>query len=72
MGMIRSEEKSTSYRNEDDENESRGLQGRMKIGRLKRRLLDIVRNDIKEKGLSGKEVYDRATWGRMASYIDPT
>ena len=27
--------------------------------------------DIKEKGLSGEEVYDRATWRRVSSYIDP-
>ena len=38
----------------------------------KRRWLDKVRDDIKEKGLSGQEIYDRATWSRMSSYIDPT
>ena len=32
---------------------------------------DRVRDDIKEKGLSGEEVYDRATWRRMSSYINP-
>ena len=32
---------------------------------------DRVRVDIKEKGLSGAEVYDRATWRRMSSYINP-
>ena len=30
------------------------------------------KDDIKEKGLSADEVYDRATSRRMASYIDPT
>ena len=45
------------------------VQGR---GRPKRRWLDKVRDDIKEKGLSGDEVYDNATWRRMSSYIDPT
>ena len=41
------------------------VQGRRKRGRPKRRWLDRVRDDIKEKGLSGEEVYDRATWRRM-------
>ncbi len=38
-----------------------------KRGRPKRRWLDKVKDDIKEKGLSADEVYDR-----MSSYIDPT
>ena len=37
-----------------------GVEGR-KRGRPKRRWLDRVRGDIKEKGLSADEVYDRAT-----------
>ena len=49
-----------------------GLQGRRKRGRPKRRWLDKVTDEIKEKGLSADEVYDRATWRRMSSYIDPT
>ena len=48
------------------------VQGRRKRGRPKSRWLDRVRDDIKEKGLSGKEVYDRATWRRMSSYSDLT
>ena len=48
------------------------VQGRRKIGRSKRRWLDKVKDDIREKGLSAEEVYDRATWRRMSSYIDPT
>ena len=47
------------------------LQERRKRGRPKR-WLDRVRDDIKEKGLSWEEVYDRATWRRLSSYIDPT
>ncbi len=43
------------------------VQGRRKRGRPKRRWLDKIKDDIKEKGLSADEVYDRAT-----SYIDPT
>ena len=46
--------------------------GRRKRGRHKRRWLDKVKDDIKEKGLSDDDVYDRATRGRMSSYIDPT
>ena len=37
----------------------------------KRRWLDRVKDDIKEKGLSADDVYDRSTWRRMSSYIDP-
>ena len=48
------------------------VQGRRKRGRPKRRWLDKVKDDIKEKGLSSDDVYDRATWRRMTSYIDPT
>ena len=46
--------------------------GRRKRGIPKRRWLDKVKNDIKEKGLSADDVCDRATWRRMSSYIDPT
>ena len=48
------------------------VQGRRKRGRPKRRWLDKVKYDIKEKGLSADDVYDRATWRRKSSYIDPT
>ena len=48
------------------------VQGRRKRGRPKRIWLDKVKDDIKEKGLSAVEVYDRATWMRMSSYIDHT
>ena len=34
------------------------IQGRMKKGRPKRRWVDRVSDDIKEKGLSAEEVYD--------------
>ena len=27
---------------------------------------------VREKGLSGEGGYDRATWTRISSYIDPT
>ena len=48
------------------------VQGRRKRGRPKRRWLDKLKDAIKEKGLSADDVYDRATWRRMPSYIDPT
>ena len=47
------------------------VQGRRKRGRPMRRWLDKVKDDINEKGLSADEVYDRATWRRMSSYIAP-
>ena len=31
-----------------------------------------VKDDLREKGLSGEEVYDRAAWRRLSSHIDPT
>ena len=48
------------------------VQGRWKRGRPKIRWLDKVKDDIKENGLSADDVYYRATWRRMSSYIDPT
>ena len=36
-----------------------------KRGRPGRRWLDKVRDDIKENGLSGEEMYHRATWRRI-------
>ena len=48
------------------------VQGRRKRGRPKRRWLDKVSDDIKEKGLSTEEVYDLGTWRRMSPYINPT
>ena len=40
-----------------------------KRGRPMRRWLDKVKDDIKEKGLSAEEVYDRATWSLMEAYV---
>ena len=47
------------------------VQGRS-LKTSKRRWLDKVKDAIKEKGLSADDVYGRATWRRMSSYIDPT
>ena len=52
----------TLRRKEGDGNESTG---RRKRGRSKRRWLDKVKDDIKEKGMSADDVYDRATWKRI-------
>ena len=41
------------------------VQGRRKSGRPKRRWLDKVKDDIKEKGLLADEVYNSATWRHM-------
>ena len=41
-------------------------------GRPKKRWTDYVKDDLREKGLSGEEVYDRAAWRQLSSHIDPT
>ena len=48
------------------------VQGSRRSGRPKKRRADCVKDDLREKGLSGEEVYDRATWRRLSSHIDPT
>ena len=42
------------------------VQGRRKRGRPKRRWLDNVKDDIKEKERSADDVYDRTTWRCMS------
>ena len=63
------EKRGTLSRNEGDGNESTGEKEDRKT---ELRWLDKVNDDIKEKGLSADNVYDRATWRCMSSYIDPT
>ena len=41
-------------------------------GRPKKSWADCVKDDLREKGLSEEEVYDRAAWRRLSSHIDPT
>ena len=41
-------------------------------GRPKRRWLDIIRNDLSERELSGEDAQDRAKWRRLIRHIDPT
>ena len=64
-----SDEKSPLFSSYCDGNESTVGSKR---GRPKRRWLDKVQDDIKEKGLSADELYDRATWRRMSSHMDHT
>ena len=59
------EKKGTLRGKQGDGNESTGE-------KEERRWLDKVKDDIKEKGLSADEVYDRATWRRISSYVDRT
>ena len=39
--------------------------------KMKKRWADCVKDDLREKGLSGEEVYDRAARRRLSSQIDP-
>ena len=48
------------------------VQGSRRRGRPKNRRADCVKDDLREKGLSGEEVYDRAARRRLSSHIDPT
>ena len=48
------------------------VQGSRRRGRPKKRWADWVKDDLREKGLSGEEVYDRAAWRRLGSHINPT
>ena len=43
------------------------VRGRRRAGMPERRQLARVRDDIREKGLSGEERYDPATWRRISS-----
>ena len=46
--------------------------GKRRRGRPKRRWLDIIRNDLSERELSGQDTQDRAKWRRLIRHIDPT
>ena len=48
------------------------VQGSRRRERPKKRWTDCVKDDLREKGLSGEEVYERASWRRLSSHIDPT
>jgi len=47
------------------------VEGKRGRGRPRRKLIDRVKNDIGEKGLSGEEVQDRALWRRLIRNVDP-
>ena len=57
----------TLRRKEDNGNASTGENEERKT---KQKMVRKVKDDIKEKGLSADDVYDRATGRRMSSYID--
>ena len=46
--------------------EGNKVQGKRKRGRMEE-VVDNGRADLREKGLSGEEVYNRATWRRVLS-----
>ena len=48
------------------------VQGSGRRGRPKKRWADCVKDDLRENGLSGEEVYDRAARRRLSSHINPT
>ena len=66
--MVCDEKRGTLRRKEGDANEKYALKGRRNRGRPKRRWLDKVKDDIKEKRLPADDVYDSATWRRLSSY----
>ena len=45
--------------------------GRRNRGRPKRRWLDCVKIDLKEKGLEGNKFHDRARWMQFFKNVDP-
>ena len=45
--------------------------GKRNRGRPKRRWLDSVKVDLKEKGLEGNEFHDRARWRRLIINVNP-
>ena len=48
------------------------VQGMRKRGRSKGRWKDKIREDVTEKGTRREQTQDRAVWGRLVKYIDPT
>ena len=48
------------------------IPGRRKRGRPRRRWMDCIKDDLREKRLTGDEVWDRNRWRTLARNIDPT
>ena len=46
--------------------------GKRRRGRIKRRWLDSIRNDLSESELSMEDAQYRAKWKRLIRHIDPT
>ena len=47
------------------------VQGTRNRGRPKQRWMDSVKEDLREKELTGDEVHDRAMWRRLVRNVDP-
>ena len=47
------------------------IHGGRRRGRPKRRWMDCIKDDLKSKGLTGDEVWDRNRWKTLARNIDP-
>ncbi|XP_068219797.1 uncharacterized protein [Palaemon carinicauda] len=41
-------------------------------GRPKRRWMDCIKDDLRSKGLTGDEVWDRGRWKKLPKNIEPT
>ena len=48
------------------------VSGKRRRGRLKRKWLDSIRNDLSEKEFSRKDAQDRPKCRRLTRHIDPT
>ena len=48
------------------------VQGRRKRGRPKQRWKDCIEVDLRSKGLTGDEIWDRNRWRKLVRSIDPT
>ncbi|XP_068231918.1 uncharacterized protein [Palaemon carinicauda] len=48
------------------------VQGTRRRGRLKRRWMDCIKGDLRSKGLTGDEVWDRGRLRTQARNLDPT
>ena len=46
------------------------VDGRRRKGRPKRRWMDSVNVDLREKGLSGEETHNKAMWRQLVRYIE--
>ena len=55
-----------------EESDGDGGAGEKKEGKTKAEVVDSIRNDLSERGLSEEEVQDRPRWRRLIRHIDST